>query len=337
MQNHDYFMQTSQMLLEDKRYKEALELCEYATQNAVWSKPMERQCKALCMWTLAEAYFYQVGDAKSARDKYMLFLEYVDNDISMITAVRSLQEVMEDMYVQTCVNLGQLAVSYDEYFAFISKSESVRPLTQMREEQMHAVEYNRSHGMSWCDNIIQLAEVEARSVESGAIDRLPCAIAMYSLLLHYPETDPPIEVLRIALNNYSSFICRHVGESILHCAAKEHPANPDNYRFIFEQGIALVGEFLDDMETMDAAKEAQAKLVDAKSDTVDKSNFFNNGYASAAPPNVSDFIPPLILKEQIEKKLGSAGGSGAAKSGCLPVLMLSLGCIIAAIAILLSF
>jgi len=339
MQSYDYFMQTSQMLNDGKRFKEAIELCEYAISSAVWPKPMKRQCEALCRWTMSEIYFYQIGDAKKAREGYTSFLKYVDRDISMITAAPSLQEVMEDMYVKACADMGQLAISYDEYFAFIKKIESVRQLTQKQKDQMGNVEYNRNHGISWCSNIVQLAELEAKSIESGAIDRLPNAVAMYSLLLLFPETDPPIDVLRIAINNYSSYVCRLIGESFLHCAAKKHPANPDNYRFIVEQAIDMVGEFLGDMETQDEAKDAQKRLIEVRNG-LDKSNFYNYGFASIAPPGVRDFIPPLILKDQIKQRLSNEGMSELSKSGCVAVLVILIlsfsGIIAAATTILIT-
>ncbi|MCL2105831.1 MAG: hypothetical protein FWH26_02030 [Oscillospiraceae bacterium] len=341
MMSHDYFIQTQQMLIEGKRFKEAIDLCEYAIESAVWPTPMTRQCGALCRWNLAETYFYAIGDAKSARDGYIAFLQYVDDDMSMLTipSAPTLQEAMEDMYVKTCDDMGQLAISYDEYFYYIHKSESVRPLTQKAKNQLEAMEYNRNHGLSWSDNIVQLAELEAESVESNTIDRLPNAVALYSLFLLFPdEIDPTTDTLRIAIKNYSSCVCRLVGESILCCAAKGHPANPDNYRFIFEQAIALVSEYLNDMETHDAATEARDKLVSARSESIDKSNFYNYGYASIAPPGVQDFIPPLVLKEQIRQNLSNPGRAGLPKTGCLPVLLipiLSFGGIIAAIVMLL--
>jgi len=339
MQNHDYFMQTNQMLLEGRRFKEAIELCVYAISSAVWQKPIERQCRALCLWTMAETYFYQVGDAAKAREAYMNFLDYVDSDISMITDAPPLREVMEDMYTRTCINLGQLAISYDEYFSFIKKSEPVRRLTQKHREQMEAVEENRNHGISWSDNVYQLAELELSSVESGDIARLPNAIAMFSLFLSYPEIDPSIDMLRVAIINYSSFVCKYVGESILNCAAKRHPANPDNYRFIFDTAIALVSEYLDDMETHDTAKEAKEQLLSAMSGSTDKLNFYNNGYDSVAPPDAQGFIPPVVLRKQSAQKLSSPGPSAQSKPGCtsaavLPILaLLSL---IAVIAFMLS-
>ena len=340
MFTHDYFIQTDQMLLKGKRFKEAVELCEYAISSAVWQPGMERQSEALCRWTLAETYFYQIGDAKKARDSYTAFLKYVDDDMSMLKnpSAPTLQEAMEDMYVKACADMGQLAVSYDEYASYIYKSETVRPLTQKAKNQLEAVEYNRAHGMSWCDNVVQLAELEAKTVESGSVERLPCAVAMSSLFLLFPEIDAPVDLLRMALTNYSSFVCRLIGESILHCAAMGHPANPDNYRFIFEGAIALTGEFLDDMETHAAAKEAQDKLIAAKNESIDKSNFFNYGYASVSPPGASGFIPPLILKEQIKQNLSRPGVAGMPKAGCLPavIMIASLGGIIAAAAMLIA-
>lgn len=338
MLSYDYFIQTHQYTLENRRFKEAVDLCEYAISSAVWPSSMERQCEALCRWSLAETYFYQIGDAKNARETYMNFLSYVDGDWSMVSANPPQREVMEDMYVKACVDMGQLAISYDEYFYYIKKSEKARPLTEKQKQQFEAMEYNRNHGLSWCDNILQLAQLEHSTVESGGIGRLPCAVAMYSLFLLYPdETDPPIDVLKIALTNYSSFVCRLIDESILHSAAKNHPANPENYRFIFEQAIDLVSGFTDDMETADAAKSAREKLTDAKSNSTDKSNFFNYGYASISPANVPDFIPPLILKEQIKQNLSNAGTQGTLKSGCLPMFILPvllLGGIIAAFVLL---
>ena len=335
MLSYDYFMQTNQMLTNGKRFKEMIDLCEYAISSAVWPMPLKRQCEALCRWTLAETYYFQIGDAKRARESYISFLKYVDNDMSMITEKPSLQEVMEDMYVKACVDMGQLAISYDEYFFYIKKSTSVRPLTQKQKGQMDNVAYNQIHGVSWCSNIMQLAELESDSIKSGAIDRLPCAAATYALLLIYPETEPPTDILRIAINNYSTYVCDLIGESILHCAAKKHPANPDNYRFIFEQAIDLVGgEFLEDMETRDIAEDAQKKMVEARSESIDKSNFYRYGYDSIAPAEVPDFIPPLILKEQIKQNLSRLPNSGCMVAFAIP--MLSLGGIIAVVAIILT-
>jgi len=283
---------------------------------------MESQCEALCRWSLAETYFYSVGDAKSARESYTSFLDYVDRDWSIITAVPSRREVMEDMYTKACFDMGQLAISYEEYFTFMDRSEKARSLTQKQAQQREAVQYNRDHGLSWCDNVVQLAELEAKLVESGEVTVLPCAVALYSLFLLYPEIDPPIEILLLALNNYSSYVCRHISECILHSAAKYHPANPDNYRFIFDQAIDLVGEFFDDMETDAAARDAQKKLIDSKSASIDKSNFFNYGYASVAPANVKSFIPPMVLQEQIKENLSRAGTPGAGRAGCATTLMI---------------
>jgi len=328
MLSYDYFIQTHQYLLEHRRFKEAVDLCEYAISSAVWPSPMENQCEALCRWSLAETYFYSIGDAKSARESYTSFLDYVDKDWSIITAVASRREVMEDMYTKACFDMGQLAISYEEYFSFMDRSERARPLTQKQKQQKEAVQYNRDHGLSWCDNVVQLAELEAKHVESGNITVLPCAAALYSLFLLYPEIDPPVDILKIALNNYSSYVCRHIGESILHSAAKNHPANPDNYRFIFDQAIDLMSEFFDDMETDAAARDARSKLIDSKSESIDKSNFFNYGYASTAPANARGFIPPMVLQEQIRENLSRAGAPGPGRAGCaatlmIPILMLS--------------
>jgi len=325
MLSYDYFIQFHQYLRENKRYKEEIDLCEYAISSAVWPTGIERQCEALCRWSLAETYFYHIGDAKKAREKYSNFLSYIDEDWSIISADLSRQEVMEDMYVKACLDIGQLAISYDEYFSYIRKSEKARPLTPSQKGQIKAVEYNRNKGLSWCDNIIQLAEVGLSSVKSGAIDRLAGTVAIYSLLLLYTEEiDTPIDALRIALINYSSLVCQLVGESILRCAAKNHPANPDNYRFIFEQAIDLVGEFSEDMEILDEAKDAQNKLIEARSESIDKSNFHKYGYASVSPPNVQDYIPPLVLKEQIKTSLSNVGMQQFPKLGCTTVAMMVL-------------
>jgi hypothetical protein len=240
---------------------------------------------------------------------------------------------MEDMYVKACFDMGQLAISYDEYFAYIKKGETVRAMTQTQKNKLDAVTYNREHNLSWSDNIVQLAELELKSVESGAPASLPCAVASYSLFLLYPEVDASVDILRLALQNYSSLVCRLVGESILRCASKNHPANPDNYRFILEQAIALVEEYSDDMETHDAAEEAKAKLINTRSETVDKSKFHINGFDSAAPAGVWDFIPPLVLKEQIKKNLSKPSSGGGGKLGCLPMMLMPL--VIGALIVLL--
>lgn len=320
MTNSDFFIQTSGLLHTSKRYKEHVELCEFAIASAVWPSSQKRQCEALCRWTLAETYYYSIGDAKKARESYVAFLQFVDNDISMIRAFPTLREVMEDMYVKACTDMGQLAISYDEYFEYIRKSEIVRPLTEKQAGQLASMEYNRTHGISWCNNILQLAELEIRSAESGAIDRLPCAIAMCSLLLLYPETDAPIDVLRTAITNYSALVCQLVGESFLYCAQRKHPANPDNYRFIFEQAIELVSEYVNDMETQAVAKEAQQRLIEGKSESVDKSNFLKYGYASASPPEAPDYVPPLVLKEKIKKHLTTPQQNP--QSCCLSILLI---------------
>jgi len=323
MLSYDYFIKINQMLAEGKRFKELIELCEYAISSAVWPPLMERQCEALCRWTMAESYFYHIGDAKKARESYMSFLKFVDKDISMITDAPTLQEVMEDMYVKACTDIGQLAISYDEYFAYIQKIKTVRPITAKQKDQMDNVEYNRNHGISWSRNIIQLAELEASSIEAGAIDRLPCGVAVYSLLLHFTETEPSIDMLRIAIKNYGGLVCRLIGESFLHCSAKKHPANPDNYRFILDQAIDLVGEYLDDMETQDIAKEEQKKLIELRNG-LDKSNFYKYGFASTAPPGVRDYIPPLVLKEQIKQNLSNAGTPDLPKQGCMALLAIPI-------------
>ena len=336
MLSSDYFIQTNQMLAENKRFKELIEFCEYAISSAVWLTPIERQCEALCRWTLAEHYFFNIGDAKKAREGYKSFLKYVDSDISMITEAPTFKEIMEDMYAKSCVGMGQLAISYDEYFTFIKKIETVRPLTKIQKNQMDNIEYNRYHGVSWCDNIVQSAQLEVKSVDSGALDRLPVAVAISSLLLIYPETEPPIDILRTAIDIYSVFVCRFIGASVLHCASKKHPSNPDNYRFILEQAIDLVGEFLEDMEIQDIAKEAREKLVKMKRGN-DKSNFYNYGFASIAPPGVTDFIPPLILKEQMKQNLSNPGMPDLPKQGCMTLLAIPIIILCGMISLLTTF
>ncbi|MCL2807071.1 MAG: hypothetical protein FWD27_02745 [Coriobacteriia bacterium] len=285
---------------------------------------------------LAQTYS-KTGNAVKAREGYISFLNYVDADISMVSAVFQLREVMEDMYTKACHDMGQLAISYDEYFLYIKKIETVRQHTQNQRAQMEAVQSNRNSGASWSDNIYQLAELELTSVESGDLTRLSYAASMFSLYLAYPQIDPPIDVLRIAIVNYSSFICKLVGESILYCAAKKQPANPDNYRFIYDTALALVSEYLDDMETHDAAKEALDKLTSAMGESVDKLNFHNNGYASVAPSDAHDFTPPLLLQEQMKQTLSTPDSSTKPSRGCVPAAIILLLAIAAIITVVVKF
>jgi hypothetical protein len=334
MKSHNFFIQTIQMLLEGQRFREAIELCEYAIANAVWEPAMERQSAALCRWNLAEICFYRVGDAERAREEYMGFLRYVDADLSMITDAPPLREVMEDMYCKACIDMGQLAVSYDEYFYYLKKSESVRALTPRQKDVMQAVESNRRENVSWCGNIVQLAQLDADAVESGNIDRIPPARAMYSLILLYPDTiaseADALETLTKSIANYSLLTIRLVGESVMRCSAIKHPANPDNYLFIYEQANALVKSYADDMETRAVAKEWLAKLAEVKT-VMEKSKFFEAGYDRIAPPGAAGYIPPVILKVKIKINLGKP-------TGCMTVMavMAVLGSLIAAAMLLVS-
>jgi len=383
MLSHDYFMQTHQMLIENKRFKEFIDLCEYAITSAVWTTPMERQCEALCRWALANAYYHNMGDAKRARNGYISFLKYIDSDISMIKAVPSLREVMEDMYVKACMDMGQLAISYDEYFYYIKKIATVRPLTQKQKGIMDGVKFNRDNNQSWWDNVVQLTNLENDSIKSGDKSRLPYALAMHSLVLNFPEvvdgSDEQSQLYNLiaAIKTYEKYLYEFLLDCFDYCVAKHHPIIPENYRFIFEEAIALVQKHIEDMETHDIAAKIHEDIVEFRQEFRDSIAEYNHNfkdYIETGPEEVrdllpprlsrklsikmprmssssiklsipSDYIQPYILQGQIKQNLsktasvGSAGSAGLPNSGCVVVftIMLALGSIVTIIALILSY
>jgi hypothetical protein len=276
---------------------------------------MKDQCGALCRWTLAEDYFLTVGDGKLAREKYLSFLEYVDQDISMVTAAPPLREVMEDMYMNACYSMAQLSLSYDEYFQYMNKIKTVRPLTTLQSNELAATRSALDHAGSWCGQILQLADTYSKNAESGSKSGLGGAAAMYSLILSYPEVETSTTELLASINNYAVSVGELILGSVSPLSAPNIPIDPNNYIFILDRATDLIKEYLEDLETKDAALKA-LDILNTIRPSIYISNFADNHYDSTAPPDAPDFIPPLVLKKRYQTYLTRPMADSNLNNGC---------------------
>ncbi len=257
---YEFFIQTSELLRQSQRFQELLDLCRRAAPAAYF-----RQYRALCMWTQAESYYHNVGDAPTAREKHIEFLDFIDSDRSIIPEVPGLQEVMEDMYVSSCTSMCDLSISYDEFESYMSRSEQVRPLTPNQLGQRELIESMKQEGRDWTFNIIALA---ARVTNNNEVQAQ--AAALWSLLLYYRrELRVSREDINTAIVNFTMCTLKSIESAVAYSKEARQPCYVYNLGFILDKAIAIDEKFMGDMATKDEAQDAVEHLNRLKTQLID--------------------------------------------------------------------
>ncbi|MDL2237385.1 hypothetical protein LJC56_06105 [Christensenellaceae bacterium OttesenSCG-928-K19] len=264
----DDFIQMAQQLTAEHRIKEALDFV-YAH-----SEPDNfRQFRVLCLYTAAGLWQEEAGDGETARQKLFEILQFIEEDMSMITEVPSLQEVMEDMYIKTCELICDMALSYEEYEQHMAKIALIRPYTTFQKGQMELIQNMKDEGQPWVVNMFLLAErYVGNGVDGQQQDRYANAAALYQLILQNRRLLRPSRAdLKIAGGNYGAYMFNLVQKHLSYCHTTSTPCNPDNYLFMLDKARDVLEESKRDVgdpamtdELMTELSRTKTKLLEMK-------------------------------------------------------------------------
>jgi hypothetical protein len=301
--NYDYFIETVQMLCNHRRFLEAVNFCEEAIAKACWPRSAAGPSEALCRYMLADVCFRHTGDGLKARENYMKTVDLVGTDRAAIDALEkfpSFGKIIEEIYFASCVIMGLLADSYEEYFLYAERAKLIQPLPYKMRKNVEGVRLNKRNGIAWAQHI--------RTVSSPKKDAYlfndACSASEWSMLLLLPQLNASADMINTAIDKYTYHISALIGDSTIHCVKIRHPVNGDNYLFIVENAMNAIRPFLDGAGTHDAARVAIDKLTKVRSMLEDrKRTFESKGYHAVAPAGVEDFIPPAQLRKEFEQRL----------------------------------
>jgi hypothetical protein len=282
-----------QKLVAEHRVKEALNFIDQHNKPENY-----RQFRVLCMYNTAALWLEEAGDGSMARQKFFELLQFIETDMSMITEVPSLKEVMEDMYIKTCVIISDLALSYEEYEQHMAKIEKMRPYTPLQKEQMELIQNMKNEGHSWLVNILSLAE---RHVSNGQ-DQFGKAAALYQLVLENRRKLRPSRAdLKIAAYNYGTTMYNLVQKHLNYCHATKTPCNPDNYLFMLEKTISVLEESKRDVGDLQTTDNCIANLNRMLEKLMAiKWNVESTGYNYTRPSSTKNSV---VTEEQMKSKV----------------------------------
>ena len=288
------FINKSQQLLTYRKVREAIDYALSAAREADY-----QQFKFLCLHTLVEICYYYAGDGEATRAWCFALIGWMDKNANVITAISSLREVMEDMYVKQCEIIADTAISYEEYFEYMEKIKSIRPHTELQSGQVDLIKSMQNEGQPWSSNMLFLAVRYA-----GANDNMgqsntmygPAA-ALYGLMLQNRRKLRLLRTdLKMSLMNYSASIGNLIAEADNYYKNTSGRINPNDYLFMLDKAISIITESKRDVMEPNAGEDELAYLTEQREALM---NAIPLGNAVTSPPHAMTIIEHRELLAEI--------------------------------------